>query len=154
MSVVENVNFAATVDDWVKETEARMLAVFRESTQRVVSMAANGVPIDTGFARASIRASTEQMPPINAGAVPPRRRREDEERGSLHSVDLGSVVLTINGAQLGDTVYAGWTAAYVIYLEYGSSLQAPAGFVRLAAAQWQVTVDQVTQEAKGRAGRS
>jgi hypothetical protein len=59
--------------------------------------------------------------------------------------------LTIAGAELGQTIYVGWTASYILPLEYGHSKQAPAGFVRLAAAQWQVTVDQVTREAKSRA---
>lgn len=142
MSVVENKNFAASVDDWVRQTEQRMTAVFRESTQRVASLASNGVPVDTGFARASVRASTESMPPIDPGA------KGDE--GGAYPFDLGNVTLVIAGAELGQTIYIGWTAAYMLPLEFGHSKQAPAGFVRLAAAQWQVTVDQVTAELKGR----
>lgn len=143
---VSNLNFAAQVDEWVRATEQRMTAVFRESTQRVVSIAANGVPVDTGFARASVRASTESMPSIISGSK--------GQEGQTYGVDLGNVTLTIAGAQIGQTIYVGWTASYILPLEYGHSQQAPAGFVRLAAAQWQVTVDQVTAEAKSRASLS
>jgi hypothetical protein len=140
---VNNLNFAAQVDDWTKKTEQRMTAVFRESTQRVASIAANGVPIDTGFARASIRASLDEMPGIVSGS-----KGED---GKTYPSNFGQVTLTIAGAELGNTVYIGWTASYILPLEYGHSKQAPAGFVRLAAEQWQVIVNGVVQEAKSRA---
>lgn len=143
MSVVENRNFASSVDDWVKETEQRMLAVFRESTQRVTSTAANGVPVDTGFARASVQASTEAMPPIVDG--------KKGEEGKVYPASFGQVSAVIANAQLGQTIYVGWTASYVLPLEHGHSKQAPAGFVRLAAAQWPRIVAEVTVEAKARA---
>lgn len=139
---VNNLNFAAQVDDWVKATDLRMLAVFRESAQRVASIAANGVPVDTGFARASVRASLEEMPQIVTGSK--------GEEGQTYPADFGQITTVIANAQLGQTVYVGWTASYVLALEYGHSKQAPAGFVRLAAAQWQTVVSEVTQEAKAR----
>lgn len=142
---VSNLKFAATVDEWVLATDQRMTAVFRESTQRVASIASNGVPVDTGFARASVRASREEMPSIVSGSKGAEGQVYDGAGA------FGQVVLTIAGAELGQTVFIGWTASYILPLEYGHSKQAPAGFVRLAAAQWQVTVDQVTREAKSRA---
>lgn len=148
MSEVSSLSFSAAVDEWCKKAEGRMTAVFKESTQRVFSLAANAVPIDTGYARASVRASLSSMPPINPRSRPERSRKADEARGSLYKFDPQGVVLTINGAQLGQTIYIGWTAAYVLYLEYGSSMQAPLGFVRVAAAQWQPIVNQVVKEAK------
>lgn len=143
MSVVENRNFAASVDDWVKETETRMLAVFRESTKRVASIANNNIPVDTGFARASQQASTEAMPPIVDG--------KKGQEGKVYPASFGQVSGVISNAQLGQTIYIGWTASYVLPLEYGHSKQAPAGFVRLAAAQWPRIVAEVTVEAKARA---
>src|SRR5690242_9302067 len=120
-------NFTATVSDWVKQTPERLRGVFRESTQRVASKAANGVPVDTGFARASVRASLESMP-----------QGDQEKPKGVQAVpfDFSDVVLTIAKAELDDTIYIGWTANYAIYLEYGHSAQAPAGFVRIAAEQW------------------
>lgn len=143
---VSNLSFGAAVDEWVQQTEQRMEAVFKESTQRTVSIAQDIIPRDTGFARASVRASTEEMPPIDDKAR--------GEKGASYSYNSGEITLTIAGAELGQTIYVGWTASYVQFLEYGHSKQAPAGFVGLAAAQWQHTVDVVTQELKGRAGRS
>lgn len=140
---VSNINFRAQVDDWVKATEQRMVAVFRESTQRTVSIAQSLIPIDTGFARASVRASTESMPSINSAAQP--------VDGQTYGYDAGNITTTIAGAQLGSTIFVGWTASYAGILETGSSKQAPSGFVRLAALQWQVTVNQVVAEAKSRA---
>jgi hypothetical protein len=120
-----------------------MTAVFRESTQRVASLAANAVPVDSGFARASIRASLDEMPEIITGSK--------GEEGKAYSSNFGQVTLTIADAELGDTIHIGWTASYIVPLEYGHSQQAPAGFVRLAAEQWQVIVNGVVQEAKSRA---
>lgn len=144
MSVAENLNFAASVDDWVKKTDQRMLAVFRESTQRVTSLANNAIPVDTGFARASVQASTESMPPIISGSK--------GENGRAYPGNFGQVSAVIANARLGQTIYVGWTASYVLPLEYGHSKQAPSGFVRIAAAQWERVVSEVTQEAKSRAG--
>ena len=140
---VSGVDFGAAVDGWCKESENRLTAVFRESAQRVASIAANGVPVDTGFARASVRASLDEMPAIIAGS----RGKE----GQSYSDNFGQITATIAGAQLGQTINVGWTASYVIYLEYGHSKQAPQGFVRLAAEQWPTIVSGVIAEAKSRA---
>lgn len=145
---VSGLNFSAQVDDWVRATDQRMTAVFKESTQRVASIASNGVPVDTGFARASVRASLEQMPSIDPNA------RGAEGASYDASGALGEITAVITNAQLGQTIYVGWTASYVIYLEYGHSKQAPAGFVRIAAEQWGQIVNEVTAEAKTRASGS
>jgi hypothetical protein len=150
---VNNLNFSAQVDAWCRESEARMVAVWKESTQRVVHIAQAGIPhipVDTGFARASVRASLESMPPIDPEfSAPPHKLHT---HGTiLFPYDEGQIVLVINGAQLGQTIYIGWTANYVGELESGSSNQAPSGFVRLAAEQWQVIVNGVVEEAKSRA---
>lgn len=144
---VDNLKFDAQVDDWVRRTEERLQNVFHQSTQEVVSLAANGVPIDLGFARASIRASAQSMPPID-----PQATNKAGLPGDF-SAAWAEVVLVIAGSKVGQTVYVGWTAAYVMPLEYGHSKQAPAGFVRLAAAQWPVVVDRVTLQAKAIAAR-
>lgn len=143
-----NLNFSAQIDDWVKETEQRMTAVFRESAERVKNMAALGVPVDKGFARASIRGSTDSMPQIDRSATNKAGRVYDA------GAAISEVSLVIAGAQIGQTIFVGWTAAYILPLEYGHSKQAPNGFVRLAAAQWQTVVNQVTAEAKARVAAS
>lgn len=141
---INNLDFNAQVNKWVRQTEARMTAVFRESTQRVVSEAQSRIPVDTGFARASIRASLSELPQIDPGF--------HGGHGQSYSYDQGSIVATIASAKLGETIYVGWTANYVIYLEYGHSQQAPSGFVRISAMQWPRIVSEVSAELRSRAG--
>lgn len=140
----QNSNFSATVDAWCRKTNARMTAVFRESTQRTVSLAQARIPVDTGFARASARASLQAMPPINPNASKPKIGS-----GAV-SYNSAEISLTIAGAELGQTIFVGWTANYAGELERGHSKKAPSGFVRLAALEWQRTVSQVVSEAKAR----
>ena len=132
-------SFQADVNAWVKETPERILAVFRQSTQEVASKAANGVPVDTGFARASIRASTSAMPIAD---------QEKPKDGGSFPLDFSNITLTIANAQLNDTIFIGWSARYAIYLEFGHSSQAPSGFVRIAAEQWPQIVANVSARLK------
>lgn len=133
--------FDSTVSAWVRKSEARMLAVFKESTQRTVSLAQSRIPVDTGFARASIRASLQSMPPIGSGKP---------AIGGSYAYNPSEIILVIAEAALGQTIYIGWTANYAGALERGHSQQAPSGFIRLAALQWPETVKQVSAEAKAR----
>jgi hypothetical protein len=136
-------SFIASVDDWARAQEGRLTTIFRDSAQRVASIASNGVPVDTGFCRASVRASTSEMPQID----PAMQNKE----GRTFPYDPGVINLIIAGAQLGEHIFIGWTAAYANALEYGHSKQAPQGFVRVAAAQWDSIVSEVIAEAKAQA---
>lgn len=144
-ATVRSLDFAAQVDAWVRKTQARMEAVFRESTQRVVSLAQSRIPVDTGFARASIQASLSEMPQINSS--------KQGEKGKTYGDSTPAIALVISNAKIGGAIYVGWTAAYVLALEYGHSKQAPSGFVRVSAQEWPRVVREVTQEAKGRINR-
>jgi hypothetical protein len=141
---VNNLAFSQTIDGWVSKVEGRATTIFREASQRVIETATMGIPVDTGFARASGRASLESMPPIDPSAT-------NKDR-AITAFDFGSITAVISAAELGQTIYWGVTAAYALPLEYGHSKQAPAGFVRLAAEQWPTIVADVTAEAKSRAG--
>lgn len=136
------VSFGGKVDEWCRQSEARMLGVFRQSSQELFSIAANGVPVDTGFARASGRASKDSMPKID----PNSHGNTDQ----TYPYDAGEITTVIATAQLGETLYYGWTANYILPLEYGHSRQAPNGFARLAALQWQQIVDRNVQDLKSR----
>jgi hypothetical protein len=137
----ENLNFSASVEDWVKAQKDRMRMVAQESTQRLVSVIQNTpFPVDTGFARASVRASLSEMPAIDMSARP--------KEGATYTYDPGTITAAIAGLQLGQTIHVGWTASYVQYLEYGHSKQAPNGMVRIGCAQWPSIVAEVSQEAK------
>lgn len=141
---VNNLNFGATVDAWVRKTNARMVAVFRESTQRVVSKAQERIPVDTGFARASIQASLAAMPQIDP-------TKHGVAGGRYRPQPINAVLAQ---AQIGQTIYVGWTASYVGFLEHGSSKKAPSGFVRISAMEWPKIVRQVTAEAKARVNKA
>lgn len=132
------------MDAWVRQTEDRLLAVAREATQRTVSKAQDRIPRDTGFARASVRASLDSMPPI----IPSARGTE----GATYTYNSGEIAVVLAGLQPGVTAYIGWTASYVGFLEAGHSKQAPTGFVGISAIEWPATVAAVTQELKARAG--
>jgi hypothetical protein len=149
-------SFSATVDTWVDETEARMLAVFREAAQRVIELmqkvgpsVANpdggeggNMPVDTGFLRASLLATLNS--PSDAIRFKP-------DNVDAFSYSDGAVSLVILGAQIGDTIYAVYTANYARFVEYGANGRAGYAFVRLAAQNWQQVVDEVARDAQARA---
>src|SRR5262245_58802541 len=104
MMATTTINFGSQVEAWVRKTEARMLAVVRESTQQLVSNAQAIIPRKTGFARASVVGSLSAMPPID----PASRGQPDQTYA-----DPQNWAATIAQAQLGDRIFIGWTAAYV-----------------------------------------
>lgn len=130
----------AQIDAWVAQSEQRIEAVFKDAAQEVIAQMQARVPVDTGFARASLRVSKTEMPQI----IPGLKGQE----GRTYSYDAGEVALTINGLGADETIYAGFTASYAPYLEVGHSKQAPAGFVRLTAQLWPQIVAESVAKAK------
>lgn len=145
-----NLSFSAQVAAFAEKVEGAVEAVFKESVQDVVSemqtpISAGGrMRVDTGFLRASLLASTTAMPPINSSAKP--------VEGQSYAPDFGQIEAVIVGADVGDTLYFGYTASYAGYREYGSRGQPPDGFVRLAAQNWPIIVDRKAAELKARLG--
>lgn len=145
-----NLSFSAAVADWVHKVEGAAEAVFKESVQEVVSemqtpRAMGGrMRVDTGFLRASLMGSTSMMPPINPSAKP--------VEGQAYGYDAGSIEAVIAGADLGQTLFFGYTAAYAGHREYGARGQAPDAFVRTAAQKWPQIVDAKAAELKSRLG--
>jgi hypothetical protein len=110
----------------------------------VHSGGSGNIPVDTGFLRASLLASTSSMPLIEASAHP--------EEGKSYAYNEGEIEAVISGAEIGETLYFGYTAAYARAAEYGYKSRAPRRFVALAAQRWQEIVDQKASELKGRLG--
>ena len=129
--------FSAQIEAWARKGRGRMEAIFRESTQRVLEdanepMADGGrMRIKTGFLRNSLAASLQGMP------RGPSRREDGQGRPE-------DINLIIARAQVGDTIWAGWTAAYA------APREAKDGFLESAAQRWPQTVSAVTAEAKRR----
>ena len=130
-----------STSDWVKKAKLRQRAIFQESVAAVgreasVPVAKGGkMPVDTGFLRASLCADTSGMPSV--GGVP-----------------LEVALLKV---EIGDTVYAGWTAEYAMRMEYGFSgpdslgrvySQAGYGFLRSAVQNWPQHVAAATKKAQ------
>lgn len=145
-------SFAAQVGEWAAKSEKRVEAVFREATQALANevrkpKAVGGrMPVDTGNLRRSLLASTTSMPVIREG-------QED-----FPSND-GQIQLVIAGAEIGETVFLGFQAAYARRLEYGFSgtdslgrtyNQPGNGFVRLAAQRWQQIVADAARDVQAR----
>ena len=131
-------------DDQVKKHadtyKRRMRAIFQQSAQELFEEAQttipNGgrLPIDLGFLRASFSAS------LNGAPQGPSR---NPGKASF-TYDGAQVSTTINGAKLGDTIWAGWSAEYAIYME------ARYGFFRGAAQNWPLIVARNTADAQAR----
>lgn len=139
-----NVNFASAVSDFVRKSDARMLAVFRTSVERVVDemqtpVAAGGnMPVDTGFLRASLQMSLNVPVPIDAKARP--------ADGRAYAYDGGPVAVLMLGAELGDTVYASYTASYAAIVHYGNEERPGRQWVTMAAMKWPAIVTAACNE--------
>lgn len=157
----ENLSFSAAVDAWCKESDARLEAVFKESTKRLIvevrkpKAKGGNMPVDTGYLRNSLVTSTDGPTPISSESRPEPGDKFDTASDTLS----GPVTLIINGAKVGQTIWACFTAAYAARLEYGFSgedslgrkyAQSGNGFVRLAAQRWRAIVESVVTELKQR----
>lgn len=113
--------FEAQVSAALSRHRARLEAVFRQSAQEVIADAqvpvAKGgrMPVDTGFLRNSLVSGLN---------------------GAVTSSGPDGYVLTIAGAGLEDTVFAGWTANYARHVEYGARGRPGRFFMRGAAQKW------------------
>ncbi|WP_260854987.1 hypothetical protein [Mesorhizobium amorphae] len=66
--------------------------------------------------------------------------------------DLGEIMLVIAGADLGDTIYLGYTANYAAYVHYGARGNAPRPWVTMVAQRWTAIVAAKAAEVKQRLG--
>ncbi|MGX1096518.1 HK97 gp10 family phage protein [Amorphus sp. MBR-141] len=153
-------SFAASVADWVHETEGALEAIWRESANEMIKELdvtkeqGGNVPIVTGFLRASLLASTSMMPEINPAAKPPKGAGE----GSFGS-NASNIEAVIAGAEFGQTLFVGYTAAYAARMEFGFTGSDALGryysqpgnlFVTRAVQRWPAVVNRVSQRLSAR----
>ena len=109
--------------------------------------AGGNLPIDTGNLRRSLMASTAAMPYL--------------VEGDKAFIDSG-VEMVIEGAEIGDTIYLGFQAAYALRMEYGfvgqDSLgrnynQRGFGFVEKTGERWPQIVKQAEALVRGATSR-
>lgn len=143
-------SFEAQISAWVAETQARTEAVFKESAQRVIeemqrpgpSVANPGggqggaLPIASGFLRHSLA--------VTVGS-PSSAMRDPPDGEARYQYDGAGTTLAIAGADIGDTIFAVYTARYAQVVNYRYQ------FVGFAADQWQRIVNEVCVEAQTRA---
>lgn len=117
--------FSRQVRRFTANYRRRANAVFKQSVQDVAQHASVPVAqggrmrVDTGFLRNSIRGAIGTLP-----SGPSQRG------GASNSGALEDVTLVLAGAEIGDTVYVGWTANYARFREYKD------GFLSAAAQKW------------------
>lgn len=147
-------SFSATVGKWAAKVDGALEAVFRESAQELVSQmqelltdlvykqpeAKSGYK-RTGFLRASLVASKTAMPGL-VRANP----------GGSFPADVGEVLLVINDAEIGETIYLGYTARYGAFVHFGSNGQPPRPWVDMIAQRWISIVEAKAAEIKARLG--
>lgn len=137
--------FSAQVGAWTAKTEKRLKAVRNTAAQKVAEevkkpVGAGGhMRVKTGYLRASLLASTSQMPSINPNGVP--------LPGRSYTGGDSEISLVIAGADLDDTIYLGFTASYARPREYHD------GFTRLTAMRWKQIVAESARLVKSRVVR-
>lgn len=130
--------FEADVADWVRRVDGAFEVVFREAAQDLAEEmdlllvqtvydrppAASGYK-RTGFLRASFVASTTAMPLLVR-----------ENPGIPVPADLGDVIMVIQGAEVGETIFLGYTANYGAFVHFSANGQPGAPWVSMAAQRW------------------
>lgn len=142
--------FTIKVDEFVANTEAKMMAVIKTAIQDVVVEMQKVGPsknnpgggeggkmrVDTGFLRWSGVASLNQVP--SGQGVRPRDRTDDDPAGPLPEFEITEprfMKATLIRMKMGDIFYFGWTA------NYAKKREALDGFVESASQKWQSFVD-------------
>lgn len=145
-------SFSAQIDAWVHKVEGAIEAVFKESVQELVAQADQiltqlvyeAPPSPnyrrTGFLRSSVRVSTAAMPLAN------------RPQGTPDGGYMAEIEVQIAGAELGETIYIGWTANYSSFVHWGARGRPPKPWVSLVAQRWSSIVDAKTAELKSRLG--
>lgn len=136
-------DFLATITAFNNKTKERMKAVRDESIRRTIQQAqlpvseGGNMPVDTGFLRASGRATTNASIPLE----------EKPTSGPVRSIwDENSTLLTIKSTNLDTAITFAWAANYAVFANYGTSRMQGRQFAGLAAQQWPQIVAQVSKE--------
>jgi hypothetical protein len=151
--VTTRLSFGAQVEAWCHKVEGAIEAIFKESVQELVEQsdellknlvyaqppAPSGYK-RTGFLRSSLVISTASMP------------LADRPQGTPDGGYMAEIEVRIAGAELGETIYIGWTANYAGYVHDGARGNAPKPWVELVAQRWQMIVEAKTAEIKSRLG--
>ena len=132
-------DFAKQIEAWTNKTNDALLALFRESVIEIGTRLISRTPIKTGRAQGSWEST------INAPASGEAPHRDpDAAIAELHEM---AARLT-----LGDVANIFSTLNYMPELEYGRSQQAPAGMVRITAAEWGQILSEAREKVRAKSG--
>jgi hypothetical protein len=134
--------FEAQVAEWARKVEGAVEVIFKESCQELVAELNTLVPVDTGFLRSTLMASTTTMPVLN---------QVNPGQGAF-APDVGTIELVIAGADAGDTIYLGYTANYGAHVHYGANGRPGRPWVSMVAQRWPAIVDRVAARVRSRLG--
>lgn len=146
-------SFGEQVADWVRRVKEAEVEIFRLSARRMVAELNDEINNliyntpetpnyrRTGFLRASLVAATDAMPQLTR-----------PNPGVKVEPDYSEVLAVTDSAELGQTIYLGYTAQYAGFVHYGTSRMAPRPWVSLVVQRWNQVVDEVAAEVKARYG--
>jgi hypothetical protein len=104
---VSSLGFADAVKNWTEKTEAKLEGVFKLSFEMTVEAVQDLTPIKTGFLRNSLTVTIGEIAHIDPAATGKGGARVPVTPAAIAS------------ARLGDTLSAGFVAAYARRIEYG-----------------------------------
>lgn len=149
-----NQSFSATIEAWTRKVKDAEKFIFQRAAQRLAHELTDEVtrlvydqpptpnyPKRTGFLRASLVASNKEMPRLSL-----------DNPGRDVAMDFGPIELVIQGSDIGDTIYLGYTAAYGFYVHAGANGRPPKQWVSLVAQRWQQIVSEVAADVRKEAG--
>lgn len=149
-----NQSFSATIEAWARKVKDAEKFIFQRAAQRLAHELTDEVtrlvydqpptpnyPKRTGFLRASLVASNKEMPRLSL-----------DNPGRDVAMDFGPIELVINGSDIGDTIYLGYTAKYGAMVASGANGRPPKPWVDLVAQRWQQIVSEVAAEVRKEAG--
>ncbi len=100
----------ADIDEFIKVSEKRMIAVMQQSIQDVVNEAQQPITkggrmrVDTGFLRSSGQHSI--------GSIPTGPTKGENKLPNSYQYDSGPLITTLSKLKFGDVFFFGWTAGY------------------------------------------
>ncbi len=127
--------FTAQIKAFAEKSQEKIEAVVKQSAQEVLSIASETGPSNAVKPKKNLGAGGTGRMPVDTGFL--RGSMIAELNGAVVAGGDGAFALAVGSMDLGDVIFAGWTANYARHVEYGTSKMAGAFFVLNAAQQWQ-----------------
>lgn len=129
--------FALQVSRWADKAQDRMDIVVRKVSLELVTKVVLKTPVETGRARGGWTTDVGREPSPAGG------RKDKSGRSAIREAQR-----LIDRMIAGETIYIVNHVNYIVYLEDGSSDQAPAGMVKTTLREYPGIVERGAREAK------